>query len=52
MTNSATLHVPAASLAAYLTAPVWGDFKNIVGDAVAPTGIATSRDRVETQPGE
>jgi hypothetical protein len=52
MTNSATLHVPAASLAAYLAAPVWKDFKNIVGDAVAPTGIATSRDSVETRPGE
>ena len=52
MTNSATLHVPAASLAAYRAAPVWGDFKNIVGDAVAPTGIATSRDSVETQSGE
>ncbi len=49
MTNSATLHVPAASLAAYLAAPVWGDFKNIVGDADAPTGIATSHDSVETQ---
>ena len=52
MTNSATLHVPAASLAAYRAAPVWKDFKNIVGDAVAPTGIATSRDSVETQSGE
>jgi hypothetical protein len=51
-TNSATLHVPAASLAAYLAAPVWKDFKNIVGDAVAPTSIATSRDSVENRPGE
>ena len=51
-TLSATLHVPAASLAAYRAAPVWKDFKNIVGDAVAPTGIATSRDSVETQSGE
>jgi hypothetical protein len=51
-TISATLHVPAASLAAYLAAPEWKDFKNIVGDAVAPTGIATSRDSVETQSGE
>jgi len=51
-TNSTTLHVPAASLAAYRAAPVWKDYKNIVGDAVAPTGIATSRNSVETQPGE
>ena len=32
---SATLHVPAASLAAYRAAPVWSKFKNIVGDAGA-----------------
>jgi hypothetical protein len=32
---SATLHVPAASLADYRAAPVWSKFKNIVGDAVA-----------------
>ena len=32
---SATLHVPAASLAAYRAAPVWKDFKKIVGDADA-----------------
>ena len=38
MTNSATLHVPAASLAAYLAAPVWKDYKNIVGDADATNG--------------
>ena len=49
---SATLHVPAASLAAYHKAPVWSEFKKIVGDAVAPTGIATSRDSVEIQSGE
>ena len=35
---SATLHVPAASLADYRAAPVWSKFKNIVGDAVAPNG--------------
>ncbi len=49
---SATLHVPAASVAAYFTAPVWSEFENIVGDAVAPTGIAISRDSVEIQSGE
>ena len=35
---SATLHVPAASLAAYRAAPVWSKFKNIVGDAGATKG--------------
>ena len=35
---SATLHVPATSLAAYRAAPIWSKFKNIVGDAVAPNG--------------
>ena len=49
---SATLHVPAASLAAYFTAPVWSNFENIVGDAVAPTGISVNKDSVEVQLGE
>ena len=35
---SATLHVPAASLADYRAAPVWSKFKNIVGDADATNG--------------
>ena len=35
---SATLHVPAASLATYRVAPVWSKFKNIVGDADATNG--------------
>ena len=35
---SATLHVPAASLAAYRAAHAWKDFKNIVGDADATNG--------------
>ena len=35
---SATLHVPAASLAAYHKAPVWSKFKKIVGDADATNG--------------
>ncbi len=37
-TLSATLHVPAASLAAYRAAPVWSKFKNIVGDTGATKG--------------
>lgn len=49
---SATLHVPATSLAAYFTAPVWSNFENIVGDAVAPTGIVISEDSVEMQIGQ
>ena len=49
---SATLHVPATSLAAYFTAPEWSNFANIVGDAVVPTGIAISRDSVEVQSDE
>ena len=35
---SATLHVPAASLADYRAAPVWSKFKNIVEDADATNG--------------
>jgi hypothetical protein len=31
---SCTLHVPAASLAAYQAAPYWQNFINIIGDAV------------------
>lgn len=31
---SCTLHVPAASLAAYQAAPYWQNFTNIIGDAV------------------
>ena len=46
---SATLHVPATSLAAYFTAPYWRNFENIVGDAVAITEIAISMDSIETQ---
>ena len=49
---SVTLHVPAASLAAYLTAHEWSKFEKIVGDAVAPTGITISRDSIEIQSGE
>ena len=46
---TATLHVPAASLAAYFTAPCWENFENIVGDAVAPEGISISKDSVNLQ---
>ncbi len=49
---SATLHVPAASLAAYFTAPCWRNFENIVGDAVAPVSIAINKDNIEMLLGE
>ena len=49
---SATLHVPAASLAAYFTAPEWSKFENIVGDAIETTGISISSDSLEIQSGE
>ena len=46
---TASLHVPAASLAAYFTAPCWENFENIVGDAVVPEGISISKDSVNLQ---
>ena len=46
-TYSATLHVPASSLAAYFTAPYWCNFENIIGDAVVPTAINISKDSVD-----
>ena len=49
---SATLHVPASSLAAYFIAPYWENFENIVGDAVAPTAISISNDSINLQPEE
>ena len=44
---SGTLHVPAASLSAYFTAPYWCNFANIVGDAVKPDGISLDKDSIE-----
>ena len=44
---SGTLHVPAASLAAYFTAPYWCNFANIVGDAVKPNGLSLDKDSLE-----
>lgn len=49
---SATLHVPAASLAAYFIAPSWSNFENIIGDAVPPSGIIISRESAIIQLGE
>ena len=49
---SATLHVPATSLAAYFTAPEWSKFENIVGDAVAPSRIIISKNSLEMTLGQ
>lgn len=44
---SGTLHVPAASIAAYFTAPYWCNFANIVGDAVKPNGLNLDKDSLD-----
>ena len=41
---TATLHVPAASFAAYFVAPYWCNFGSIIGNAIEPTGIALNED--------
>ena len=47
-----TLHVQAASVAAYFTAPCWRNFATILGDAVGPTDLLISQDSAELQLGE
>ena len=49
---SGILHVPAASLASYFTAPYWGNFANIVGDLEFPNSIALSEDALEIRIGK
>jgi len=49
--GSTTVHVPAASLAAYFTAPYWCNFANIVGDAVEPLEVTINKDSVEVNIG-
>ena len=44
---NAVLHVPAASLAAYFTAPIWQNFNNIIGDAEEPLSINLSNEEIE-----
>ena len=44
---SGNLHVPAASLAAYFTAPYWCNFANIIGNAVKPDGLTLDTDSLE-----
>ena len=48
---SPILHVPAASFAAYFTAPYWCNFINIVGDAVEPS-LTLSSETIEIQLGD
>ena len=49
---SATLHVPAASLANYFIAPYWCNFANIVGDAVFLTELAIQEDSLNVSIGD
>ncbi len=44
---NAELHVPAASLAAYFTAPYWCNFTNIIGDAVELIALTLDHDSIE-----
>lgn len=48
---SGTLHVPAASLASYFTAPYWSNFANIIGDAVEPNDLSINKNAIELQVG-
>ena len=49
---SATIHVPLTSIAAYFTTACWKNFENIIGDAVAPTGLTMNMDSAELLVGE
>ncbi len=49
---SGTLHVPAASIASYFTAPYWCNFANIVGDIEGPNSIALNEDSIEIKIGK
>lgn len=48
---SGTLHVPAAALAAYFTAPHWSNFINIVGDVNEPKSVSISHNVLSLLPG-
>ena len=43
----AELHVPATSINAYQTAPIWCNFTNIIGDAVPLEDITINQDSIE-----
>ena len=43
----AELHVPVSSLAAYVTAPYWCNFTNIIGDIVPISDFSLAQDSVE-----
>jgi formylglycine-generating enzyme required for sulfatase activity len=47
-----SLHVPAASLAAYFTSPVWCNFENIIGDAIEPSSITINQDSLNFHIGD
>lgn len=41
------LHVPATSIAAYFTAPIWENFDNMMGDAVEPLSVNLNQNDLE-----
>ena len=49
---SGTLHVPADAIAAYFSAPIWSNFTNIVGDAVAPTNVSIDKQELTIKLGQ
>lgn len=48
---NSVVHVPAASLAVYFTAPYWSNFANIVGDAIEPMDIIINQNEFEVNIG-
>lgn len=49
---SGTLHVPAASIASYFTAPHWCNFANIVGDIEGQNSITLNEDSIQIKVGK
>ena len=47
-----TLHVPADAVASYFSAPIWSNFTNIVGDAVAPTNVSIDKQELTIKLGQ
>ena len=47
----AELHVPVSSLAAYVTAPYWCNFTNIIGDIVPISDFSLAQDSVDVLKG-
>ena len=46
------LHIPAASLASYFTAPIWERFDNLVNDAIVPCTLSLNPNELELPLGE